>query len=159
LTSDEEVVVVDNTVEGETTERGNILLNSICFSCSIVGNTSNCTSADTVDLFVDFSTGVVTLLTCACDCPLDGSWMPGTDTSNLAKTSVSLSSEFLGTESLDDTLSSLTLGDTDGINALVAFENFTNGDFLFELAPSPVNFLCNSSTVNLDFQDLSLVLS
>jgi len=56
LTSDEEVVVVDNTVEGESTKRSNVLLDGISFSSSVVGNTSNSTSTDTVDLLVDLST-------------------------------------------------------------------------------------------------------
>jgi len=144
---------------GETAHRGDVLFNGISISGGVVGDTSDGTSTKTVDLLVDLGTGVVTLLTRAGDRPLDGSGMPSSDTSNLTETSVSLSSKLLGTESLDDTLSTLTLGDTDGINALVAFENFTNGDFLFELAPGPVNFLGNSATVNLDFQNLGLVLS
>lgn len=151
--------MIDLSVVGEATHGGDVLLNGIVSAGGVVLDTSLSSSTNAVNLVVDLGSGVVAALTGASHSPLDGSWMPGTDTSNLAKTSVSLSSEFFGTESLDDTLSSLTLGDTDGINALVAFENFTNGDFLFELAPGPVNFLCNSSTVNLDFQDLSLVLS
>lgn len=102
---------------------------------------------------------MVTLLTRAGDRPLDGSWMPSSDTSNLTETSVSLSAELLSTESLDDALVSLTLGDADGVDALVGLENFSNGDFLFEFAPSPVKLLGNSATVNLNFHNLGLVLS
>ena len=159
LASDEEVVLVDFTVEGETAQWGDVLLNGISVGGSVVSNTSDGTSTETVDLLVDLGTGVVTLLTRAGDRPLDGSGMPSSDTSNLAETSVSLSTELLGAESLDDTLGSLTLGDTDGINAFVAFENFTNRDFLFEFAPGPVNLFGNSATVNLDFHNLGLVLS
>jgi len=159
LTSDEEVVVVDDTVVWEATHWGNVLLNCISFSCGVVGHTSNCTSTKTIDLLVDLSTRVVTLLTSTSNRPLDGSWMPSSDTSNLTETSVSLSSEFLGTESLNNTLGSLTLGDTDGINTFVGFKNFTDWNFLFKLAPGPVNFLGNSATVHLDLHDLRLVLS
>jgi hypothetical protein len=69
---------------------------------------------------------VVTLLTSSGDCPLDGSWMPSTDTSNLSKTSVSLSLELLGTESLDNTLVTFTLGYTNSINNFVVLEDLTN---------------------------------
>jgi len=159
LTSDEEVVLVDFTVEGETAHRGDVLLDGVGISGGVVGYTSDGTSTETVDLLVDLGTGVVTLLTRAGDRPLDGSWMPSSDTSNLTETSVSLSAELLGTESLDDALVSLTLGDADGVDALVGLENFSNGDFLFEFAPSPVNLLGNSATVNLNFHNLGLVLS
>ena len=84
--------MVDDTVVWEATHGGDVLLNSISLSSSVVGNTSVCTSAETVDLFIDLSTRVVALLTCAGDRPLDGSWMPSSNTSNLTKTSVSLSS-------------------------------------------------------------------
>lgn len=84
--------MVDDTVVWEATHGGNVLLNSISLSGSVVGNTSVCTSAETVDLLVDLGTRVVALLTCAGDRPLDGSWMPSSNTSNLTETSVSLSS-------------------------------------------------------------------
>ena len=159
LTSDEEVILVDFTVEGETAHRGDVLLNSVSISGGVVGYTSDGTSSETVDLLVDLGTGVVTLLTRAGDRPLDGSWMPSSDTSNFTETSVSLSAKLLGAESLDDALVSFTLGDTDSVDALVGLENFSNGDFLFEFAPGPVNFLGDSATVNLDFHNLGLVLS
>ncbi len=52
--------------------------------------------------------------------------MPSTDTSNLSKTSVSLSLELLGTESLDNTLVTFTLGYTNSINNFVVLEDLTN---------------------------------
>lgn len=159
LTSDEEVVLVDLTVVGEATHWGDVLLNGVGVGGSVVGYTSDGTSTETVDLLVDLGTGVITLLTRAGNRPFDGSGMPSSDTSNLSETSVSLSSELLGTESLDGTLVSFTLGDSDSVNALVGFENFADGNFLFEFAPGPVDLLGNGASVNLDFHDLSLVLS
>jgi hypothetical protein len=110
LTSDEEIVLVDFTVEGETSHGGDVLLNGISLGGSIIGNTSDSTSSESVDLLVDLGTGVITLLTRAGDRPLDGSGMPSSNTSNLTETSVSLSAKLLGAESLDDTLVSFTLG-------------------------------------------------
>jgi len=118
--------VVDDTVEGEATHWGDVLLNCISLAHGVVVNTSVGTGTKTIDLLVDFGTGVIALLTSTGDRPLDGSGMPSSDTSNLTETSVSLSSKFLGAESLDDTLISFTLGNTDGINAFVGLENFTN---------------------------------
>jgi len=47
--------------------------------------------ANSVDLVVDRCSVVVTVLTCAGDCPLNVRRMPCTDTSNLAETLVCLS--------------------------------------------------------------------
>ena len=159
LTSDEKVILVNFTVEGETAHRGDVLLDGVGISGGVVGNTSDGTSTETVDFLVDLGTGVVTLLTRAGNRPLDGSWVPSSDTSNLTETSVSLSAELLGAESLDDALGSLTLGDADGVDALVGLENFSDGDFLFEFALSPINLLGNGATVDLNFHNLGLVLS
>jgi len=126
LTSDKEIVLGDFTVVGETSERGDVLLNGISSGGGIVGDTADLTSTETVDLLVDLGTGVVTLLTSSGDRPFDGSGMPSTDTSNLSETSVSLSLELLGTESLNNTLVTFTLGYTNGINNFVSFEDLTN---------------------------------
>ena len=93
------------------------------------------------------------------DRPFDGSGVPSTDTADLTETSVSLSLQFLDAESLDDTLGSLTLGDTNGINALVLLEDLTDGDFLLEFGVAVVDLLGDVATVDLDFHDLGLVLS
>jgi len=159
LTSDEKVVVVDFTVVGETTHRGNVLLDGISSSGSVVGNTTVLTGTKAVDLLVDLGTGVVTLLTDARNRPFDGGGMPSTDTTDLAETSVSLTLELLGTESLDDTLGSLTLGNTNSVDTLVGLEDLTDGDLLLELGVTVVNLLSDVATVNLDFHDLGLVLS
>lgn len=146
--------MIDNTVMRETTERGDVLFNSIGISSSVVRNTSASTSADSVNLFVDFSTTVITELTTTGDCPFDSSWVPSSDTSDLSETSVSLTGKSVDAESLDDTLSTLTLGNTDGINTFVVFEDFTYSDFLFEFLETPINLLGDGSTVNLDFHDV-----
>lgn len=69
---------------------------------------------------------MITLLTSSGDRPFDGSGMPSTNTGNLSETSVSLSLELLGTESLNNTLVTFTLGNTNGINNFVSFEDLTN---------------------------------
>jgi hypothetical protein len=56
LTSNEEVILGNLTVVGETTERGDVLLNGISSGGGVVGNTADLTSTKTVDLLVDFST-------------------------------------------------------------------------------------------------------
>merc|ERR1719272_2252365 len=59
-------------------------------------------------ILVDLGSGVVTHTTASSDRPLDGSGMPGSDTSNLAETSVRFSLESLASVSLNNTLHSLT---------------------------------------------------
>ena len=159
LTSNEEVVLGNLTVVGETTHGGDVLLDSIGGGGGVVGDTSALTGSETVDLLVDLGTGVVTHLTGASDRPFDGGGMPSTDTADLTEASMGLTLKLLDTESLDDTVGSLTLGDTNSVNALVGFEDLTDGDFLLEFGVAVIDLLGDVSTVDLDFHDLGLVLS
>lgn len=59
-TLDEEEVVVDNTVVGESTNGSDVLGNSISLGGSVVLDTSDGTSTNSVNLLVDFGSGVVT---------------------------------------------------------------------------------------------------
>lgn len=102
---------------------------------------------------------MVTLLTTSSDGVTDSSWMPSSDTSDLPQTSVSLSWKFLGTPSGSDTLSSVTLGDTNGVQALVLSEDFIDIDLLFEKTSGEVDFGSDVSAVDLEFDDVSLLLS
>jgi len=158
-TLDEDVVVVDNTVVWETTEWGDVLLNGIGLSSGVVGNSVDGSSTDLEDLLVELSSGVVTHLTAAGNSPLNGRWMPGTDTSDLTDTSMGLVLETLALESGDNTLGSVTAGDSDGIDALVLLEDLRDLDFLLELAVSPLDLLGDGTSVNLDLKDVSLLLA
>lgn len=62
-------------------------------------------------------------------------------------------------ESLDGTGVTFTSGDSNNVNHFVVFEDFSNSDFAFKLSNSPVDFLSDSATVNLDFEEVSLDLS
>jgi len=143
----------------ESTKRSNILLNGISFAHSIIRSTTNGSSTNTVDLLVEFSSGVVTELTTSGNSPLDCRWMPGSNTSNLADTSMRASLQTSNSESLDNTLSSLTSGNSDGINALGLLEDFRNFNFLLELSVSPINLSSNITSIKLDFHDMCLQLS
>ena len=69
---------------------------------------------------------MITELTSSGDGPLNGSWMPSTDTTDLSKTSVSLSGHSSNTESLDNTFGSVTLSHTNGIDHFVVVEDLSN---------------------------------
>jgi hypothetical protein len=158
-TLDEEVVLVDLTVVGETTERSDVLLNGIVGGGSVVENTTAGTSTDTVDLLVDLSTRVVTHLTTTGNSPLDARGMPGTDTADLAETSMSLTGKSVDAESLDGALGSLTLGNTDGVDDLVVLEDLSDADFLLELVVRPLDLVSDGATVNLDLHNVRLDLA
>ena len=158
-TLDENEVLVDLTVVGEATERGDVLDDGVGLSGGVVVDTSDGTGTDAVDLLVHLSSGVVTLLTATRHRPLDGGRMPGTDTSDLAATSVRLALETLDIESLDDTLGTETLGDTDHIDALALLEDAADAHLLLEVAVGPLHLVGDAATVDLDLTDVSLVLA
>ena len=69
---------------------------------------------------------------------------------------MSLSWEGLDTESFDDTGETVTLGDTNNVTDIVVFEDLIDFDFLFEQASGEVDFFGDGTTVDLDFEDVSL---
>jgi hypothetical protein len=156
---DEDVVLVDLTVMGEATKRGNVLDDGISLGGGVVLNTSHGTSSDSVDLLVDLGSGMVSALTGAGDRPLDGRGMPSSNTSDLTETSMGLTGKSADTESLDDTLSAVTLGNTNDVEAFGVLEDFADADLLLELLLGPVDLLGDGTTVNLDLHDVGLVLT
>jgi len=131
-TLDEEEIFVDFTVVRESTHGGDVLLNGISFASGVVGDVTDGTSTDSVDILVHFSSVMVTHLTTSGNCPLDSSGMPGSNTSDLAETSVRFTVKSLDTESLDDTLHTLSSGNTVDIDAFVHVEDITDSDLLLE---------------------------
>jgi hypothetical protein len=158
-TLDEEEIFLDFTVVGESTHGGNVLLNGISFAGGVVGNVTDLTGTDSVDLLVHLSSVMVAHLTSSGDCPFDSSGMPSSDTSDLAETSVRFTVESLDTESLDDTLHTVTLGNTVDIDDFVHVEDITDGNLLLEETSGVGNLIGDVSTVDLDFHNVSLVLS
>ena len=119
VTSDEEEVLVDNTVMWETTDWGDVLDMGIGFGGSVVSDVSNGTGTNSVDLLIDVGSVIITKITSSGNSNLNCRWMPSSDTSDLSETSSGLSWKSRDTESLDDTLSSLTSGNGDNIDHLV----------------------------------------
>jgi len=102
---------------------------------------------------------VITQLTGSGDGPHNSSGMPSSDTSDLSVTSMGLLLQMLNTESLDDTLDSLTLGNSDNVEHLVGVEDRINGEFLLEHTVGIINLLGDGTTVDLDFHNVILLLS
>lgn len=85
--------------------------------------------------------------------------MPSTDTTNSSPTSVGLLLQVLNTKSLDCSAGTFSFCDTNDINVLILFEDLVNFDFLFEEFVTKINFVGNSSTIDLDFKDVILLLT
>jgi hypothetical protein len=115
------------------------------------------TSSDAVDLLVTIYTVMVSILTSARNGGLNVLWMPSTNTSNLAKTFVSLARKTRGTPTGSNTLKSLSFGDGDGIDHLVLSKDTRNGDGLLKEILGKVDLISGSTTVDLNLHDVSLL--
>jgi len=153
-----EPVLVDNTVMGETTEGGDVLLSQIVLSGGTV-LVLTVSLTDAVDLLVDLGTVMVTVLTGTGDLELDAGRMPSTDTGNLTETTMGLTGQAGNTPTSDDTVNTATLGNTDDIDHLVLLEDGVNLDFLLEQALAEVDLIGDGATVNLDLLNVSLQLT
>jgi len=151
--------VVNNTIVGETSKRSNVFLINISFSGGVVLDTINGTSTNSVDLLIYFSSVVITELTSSSASPSDCSWMPSSNTTDFSETSMSLSWESGDTESLDNTSSTMTSCYSNSVDHFIVSEDLSNSCFFIEVVHCKVNFLGDVSTVNLDFEEVSFLLS
>jgi len=160
---DHQEVVVDLTVVRETTHWSDCLIGDVVLGRGVVLHNLSIlgvnASADTVDLLVDLSSVMVTLLTGASNGEGDTRWMPGSNTSNLAETLVSLARQLLGVPTGSDALETFSLGDGDAIDHLVLSEDLGHWDSLFQMFLHPLDLVLDGSTVQLDLHDVSLLLT
>lgn len=157
---DDDEVIFHNTVVRETTQGSDILLSQIVFGGGIVLDTTSLTLSNAVDSLVDFSSVEVSGLTSAGHTPGNTGRMPGSDTSDFPETSVRFFLEMANSPSVHDTLESVTLGDSDNVEAVVGAKDVVNADFLFEEVLDEVDLVGGSfASVDLDFEDVVLLLS
>lgn len=102
-------VFVDLTVVWETTHRSDRLFGQVVGSGTVEWVLSQALT-HTVDLLVDLSSVVVTVLTGTWHLELHTSWVPRTDTSDLSQTSVGLTWKSGDTPTSDHTVGTSTLG-------------------------------------------------
>lgn len=112
-----------------------------------------------VDLFIYFSSVVITALSDSRYCESYSCWMPSSDTSNSSPSSMCFLLQVLDSESFDGSASSFTFSDTDNIDVLILLEDLVDFNFLFEEFVAEVNFLSDGSTIDLNFEDVILLLS
>lgn len=152
---EEDEVVVDNTIVRKAAHWVNRLL------CDVgVGGSRGLrrSVANSIDLLVELSAMVVTVLTGSGHSVSDGSWMPSSDTGNLSETSVGLSRELLGAPSSGDTLVSVTLCDTNDVDGLVNGKDGGNINGLLEMILSKFDLVGDRATVDLNLHEVSLLL-
>lgn len=147
--------VLDETVVGEATHRVDGLLGDV-----VGGGTRliRSTLRDSVDLLVDLSSVMVTVLTRSGNGEHDLGRMPSTDTGDLSQTLVGLSGQLLGSPSVGDTFETVTLGNTNDINALVLLEDGGDIDSLFKVVLGELDLVGNGTTVDLDLHQVCLLL-
>jgi len=159
---DHDKVVLDFTVVWEASDWIDGFFSQIGFGGTVVhvdlAVFGLVAGTQSVDLFVDFDSVVVTFLTTSGNGVGNSGWMPSTNTSDLSETSVCFSGKFLGTPSAGYTLSSVTLSDTNAIGVVVGFEDGSNSDLLFKETFGEVNFGGGVTSVNLKFDDVSFLL-
>jgi len=147
----------------ETTHRRDGLFSGIVLSGCIVLDHRSVLGVNaltnSVDLLIDLSSMMVTFLTSSSHSKLDSTWMPGSDTSNLSQTLVSLARKLLRVPSASHTLVTFALGDTNSIDHLIVGKNVLNGNRFLEALASPFDLLSNSATVKLNFHQMGLLLS
>lgn len=155
-----DVVLVDDTVSWESSHWGDGLLGKIELGGSVVLSfLSESRLSNTVDLVVDDGTVMESLLSSTSDSEGDTRWMPSSNTGDLAETLVRLARKLLGVPSAGDSLESVTSGNSDGVNHLILSEDGINLDLFLEMLASPVDLLLDGSSVDLDFDEVSLLLA
>lgn len=151
---EDDEVVLNLSISNESSHRGNGLLGEIEVSGSI-GWIS--TLSNSIDLLVHLSSMMVSHLTGSSNSPLDSRWMPRSDTSDLSKTSMSLSWELFASESLNDSAESFTFSGSEDINGLEVLKDLVDGDLFLEKRVTELDFILDGSSVNLDLIDISLL--
>jgi len=155
-TLDHNPLLVDLTVVREAAHRRDALLGQIVGGGGTVRVLAQLL-ADAVDLLVDLGTVVVTVLTRARHLELHARRMPGTDTGDLAETTMGLTRQTSHTPTSHHTVDTTTLGHTDDIDHLIRREHAGNRDLLFEETSAVVHLLIDGTTVDLNLLQVGLL--
>lgn len=153
---DQQPVLVDHTVVGEATHRGDALLGQIRLGGGRLGVAL---LTDAQHSLVDLSAVVVTLLTSASHGRLYASRVPGADTGHLSQTSVGLSGQTGDAPTRDDTGISVTASGGADVQGLTLSEDLRDLNRLLEQVAGEVDLGSDISTVDLDLQQVGDLLS
>ena len=155
-TLDHEEILVDLAVVRETTHGGDALLGEISLGRAGHGVAL---LADAQDALVDLGTVVVTLLTSTSHVEFNAGRMPGTNTGDLAKTSVGLSGQAGDTPSTHDTGITVTAGSRAHVEDLALAEHLGDIHLLLEKSLGEVDLGGGLATVDLDLHKVGNLLS
>jgi len=157
-----EEVLLDLSVVREATHGSDGLVSKVVIGCGVVLDELSVlhlvSFSNTVDLLVDLGTVVVALLTSPGNGVLDPAGMPGSNAGNLPETLVGLPGQLFGVPSACHTLESVTLSNTNHVDALVHGKDISHRHLLLEVLAGEVDLIGNTSTVQLDLHDVSLLL-
>jgi len=117
------------------------------------------TFTKSINFLVNFSSMMVTKLTGSSNSESNSGWMPSSNTSYSSITSMCFFLLMFDTESLDNTLNSVTSGNSKSINHFIFLEDLINSVLFFKHSISKVNFISNTSTINLNFHNMIFFLS
>lgn len=149
-------VLLDASVMGEASHGGDSLGGQIKLSGGAIGVSS---LGNAVHLLVHLSTMMETVLPSTGNGEHYTSRMPCSNTGNLAETLVRLARELASSPTGSDTLEALTTGNTDDVDVLVLLKELGDVDLLLKVAIGPVDLVRDTSSVKLDFQQVSLLLA
>lgn len=155
-TLDHEEILIDLAVVRETTDRGDALLSEI--SLGRAGHRI-ALLADAQHALVDLGTVVVTLLTSTSHVEFNAGRMPGTNTGDLAKTSVGLSRQAGDTPSTHDTGITVTAGSRAHVKDLTLAEHLGDINLLLEKSLGEIDLSGSIATVDLNLHEVGNLLS
>merc|ERR1711962_511276 len=155
-------VFIHLSVMRETTHWREGLLSNIIFSRCIILDHFVIFSVDsptnTVHFLVSIYTVMVTTLTSTRHREANTSWMPCSNTSNLSETFVGFPRQLLRSPSEGHTSESLSFGHTNYINHLVLTKHGAYRYRFLQMFLSPINFVSNRATIDLQFHDMCFLL-
>jgi len=153
---DHQEVFTDHTVVVESAHGVDGFLGHIELSRSTLVVSS---LSDSVDLFVDFGSVEVASLTSTGNGVLNSARMPCSNTSDLSQSFVGLARKSGDSPTFDDTFKTVSLGYTNHVDHLVLVEDRGNINRLLKEILGEINFLSGGSSVDLDFHQMSFLLS
>merc|ERR1711879_614805 len=159
---DHDKVLLDGPVPWEATKGGDGFLGGVSLGCGIkvgVALLIRDTFSHKINLLMDLSPVVVPILTHPCHTVAHTGRMPRTNTGNLSKTPVSFPWQTGNAPTRDHTFVTSTFCDRNGINHLVLGKHITNRDVFLKELHSEINFICDATSINLNFHHMRLALT
>lgn len=152
---DHNEVLIDNSVRGESSHGGNRLSSNVELGRSSVVLSS---FSNLEDLLVDFRSVMESVLSSSGYSEGNSGRMPSSNTGDLSKSLVRLSRKSSGSPSRGNSRKSVSFVGGQCIDLLVLLENGIDGNLLFEKLVSEINLLLDSSSVDLNLHEVSLLL-